>query len=60
MEIIKYETNLRRKLFMHKSSNLSFKPNINNEENKLINIYPTISFQNFIGFGGALTRISLL
>ena len=60
MHVIKYETNLKRKMFMHESSILNFKTDMNDEENKLINIYPTVAFQNFIGFGGALSRLYLL
>ena len=60
MQVTKYETNLKRKLFLNKTSKISFKPDIKNEENKLINIYPSEIFQSFIGFGGALTRLFLL
>lgn len=60
MQITKYETNFKRNLFMKKSSNIFFKQDKKNEENKLINIYPSIEFQNIIGFGGALTRLYLL
>lgn len=60
MQVIKYETNFRRNLLLHKTSSISFKPDIKNEENKLINIYPSIEFQSFLGFGGALTRFYLL
>ena len=60
MNIVKYETNYRKKLILHKSSDIKSKSDIKNEENKLINVYPTIEFQDFIGFGGALTRFFLL
>jgi len=60
MEITKYETNFKRKLFFNKYSNISIKNDIKNEENKVINIYPDISFQNFIGFGRSTNRIFLL
>ncbi len=46
----KYETNFRRNLFLCKTSNVSFKPDLKNEENSLINIYPSLEFQKFIGF----------
>lgn len=51
MNITKYETNFRRKLFMNKTSNIDFTPDIYKEENKLINIYPSIELQKFLGFG---------
>ena len=60
MEITKYETNIKKMKYLHKTSNVIFKEDKNNEENKLINIYPEIRFQSFIGFGGALTRFYLL
>ena len=55
MDITKYETNYRRKLLLNETSNIKLKEDTYNEENKVINIYPTIEFQEFIGFGGALT-----
>lgn len=51
MNITKYETNLKRKLFMYETSNIKFKPDVFKEENKLINIYHFIDFQEFLGFG---------
>jgi len=60
MEIIKYETNYKKKKFLNKKDSISFNEDVKNEENKLVNIYPNIKFQNFIGFGGALTRFYLL
>ena len=60
MQVTKYETNYKRRMFFKETTNISFKPDKKNEENKLINIYPSIEFQNFIGFGGALTRCNLL
>lgn len=60
MQVIKYETNFKRNLFMKKTSSIYLKQDTNNEENRLINIYPSIEFQNIIGFGGALTRFYLL
>lgn len=55
MRIKKIETNFKRKLFMKESFDKCFSPDIRNEENSLINIYPTITYQEIIGFGGALT-----
>ena len=54
MQVTKFETNFKRKLFL-KESNINFKTDTKNEENNLINIYPDIVFQEFLGFGGALT-----
>lgn len=51
MNITKFETNFRRNLFMNKTSNIDFTPDVYREENKLINIYPSIEFQEFFGFG---------
>ena len=59
MQVTKYETNLKRKLFLYKTSNKIVEPDIKNEENKLINIYPSIKSHDFMGFGGALTRVYL-
>ena len=51
MNITKYETNFRRNLFMNITSTSNFTSDIYKEENKLINIYPSIEFQEFLGFG---------
>ena len=60
MQVTKYETNFKKKIIFKKTSNNKLKKDTTNEENKLINIYPSIEFQNIIGFGGALTRCNLL
>ena len=60
MNITKYETNFKRKIYMKETSNIEFKEDKYNEENNVINIYPKIEFQEFIGFGGALTRFYML
>lgn len=60
MQITKYETNFKKRIIFKKTSDISLKKDTKNEENKLINIYPSIEFQEFIGFGGALTRCYLL
>ena len=60
MNIIKFETNLKRNLLMHKTNDINLKSNIKDEENQIINIYPSIEFQTFMGFGGALTRCYML
>ena len=54
MKIIKYETNWKHGLFF-KSSNVKSK-NFKNEENKILNVYPEIEYQEIIGFGGAFTE----
>lgn len=59
MQVTKYETNYRKKIFFKESTDIVFKLDKKNEENKLINIYPLIEFQSIIGFGGALTRFYL-
>ncbi len=51
MEITKYETNYKKKKYLDKKVDISFKEDIKDEENKLINVYPDIKFQGFIGFG---------
>ena len=60
MEVTKYETNFKRRLFLKKTSNIDFKPDIRNEENELINIYPDIEFQDFIGFGRSSYSVLLV
>lgn len=60
MNISKFETNLKRKLFIQETKNIQFTKNNENEENQVINIYPCVQFQTFIGFGGALTRSYVL
>ncbi len=55
MKILKTETNYSRKIYLKTSE---IKPNKFKEgiENKVINIYPDIECQSFIGFGGAITQ----
>lgn len=55
MEITKIETNYKRKLFFSKSQ---VKPKKYQEkiENEVINIYPEITYQTLLGFGGAFTE----
>lgn len=59
MEIFKYETNKKRNLFFSKSK-VSPKKLDKNIEFKVINIYPDIKKQTFLGFGGAFTEASSL
>lgn len=55
MKIEKIETNYKRNLYLE-TKNIkpgSYKETI---ENQVINIYPNIKAQEFIGFGGAITQ----
>lgn len=56
MKIIKIETNIKRKLFLHQTENISLYPTPNNLENSIIKIFPEYNFQNILGFGGAITE----
>ena len=56
MNIKKFETNFKRKLFLYETSNIKTKPYSEKIENNVINIYPNITYQNIIGFGGAFTE----
>lgn len=58
MQLIKIETNFRRKLFFYESKIDSFKEINSHFEKELILIYPEIEYQEIIGFGGALTEAS--
>ncbi len=55
MEVTKFETNYKRNLFFNKSI---IKPKKYQEklENQIINIYPEITYQTILGFGGAFTE----
>lgn len=57
MEVIKIETNHKRNLYFDTKV---IKPNTykQNMENNIINIYPNICYDQFIGFGGAITEAS--
>ena len=55
MRIQKYETNFKRNIFW-KESQLGTKKYSENSENKVINVYPNITYQELIGFGGAFTE----
>lgn len=55
MEIKKIETNYKRKLFFYESKVNSRKYS-EKYENQIINIYPEITYQSIIGFGGAFTE----
>ena len=55
MEVKKYETNYKRNLFLNETTvkTTAYSEKI---ENKVINIYPEITYQSIIGFGGAFTE----
>ena len=55
MKVRKYETNYKRNLFWNEST-LNTKHYSEKAENKIINVYPEIGYQNIIGFGGAFTE----
>lgn len=57
MKIKKIETNYKRKL-LWKESYVNTKPYKNSIENQVLNIYPNITYQEVIGFGGAFTEAS--
>ena len=58
MRVKKFETNFRRKMFLNETNEILFSPDIFKEENSIINIYPSLEFNEFLGFGGALTGSS--
>ena len=57
MQILKYKTNIKENKFLEKSfikdSNMPER-----FESKLINIYPDVTYEQFLGFGGAITESS--
>lgn len=57
MKIEKIETNLKRNLLLH-SSSVKFSSPSKRAQNQVISIYPSLTFQEFLGFGGALTESS--
>lgn len=57
MEIEKIETNLKRNFKLH-SSRVKFISNARKIENQVIRIQPELTFQEILGFGGALTESS--
>lgn len=58
MKIFKYETNYKRNLFLHKYNFIHVHSYSEKIENNVINIYPNLTFQTFLGFGGAFTESS--
>lgn len=57
MNITKIETNIKRNLYLH-TTKMKVSINKNIPENKLLIVYPEITYQNWLGFGGALTNSS--
>lgn len=57
MKIEKIETNYKRNLYF-KTNEITPKKYKETMENQIINIYPDIISQEFIGFGGAITQAS--
>ena len=58
MNIKKIETNIKRNLFLHETDNINFFKSPKTLENRIITIKPNITFQKFLGFGGAFTESS--
>ncbi len=55
MEIKKIETNYKRNMFFHETK-VKSKAYQEKLENQIINIYPEITYQTILGFGGAFTE----
>lgn len=58
MNITKIETDFNKKLFLKETDKIGYKKYSPKVEMEVINIYPDISYQTFIGFGGAFTDSS--
>ncbi len=56
MKIVKIETNYKKNLFFKKYENIKIQKYSEKIENKVINIYPNITYQTILGFGGAITE----
>ncbi len=56
MNITKIETNYKRNLFFKETTNIKTKPYDSYLEKQILQIYPHITYQSIIGFGGALTE----
>lgn len=55
MKIRKTETNYKRNLYL-KTTKVKASQYEETIENQIINVYPEVEYQNFIGFGGAITQ----
>lgn len=56
MNITKYETNLSKFKYLHNEGTKKLDKNLKNLENELIIIYPEVTYQEIVGFGGAFTE----
>ena len=56
MKINKIETNFNKNFFLKETNNIRYKKYSTKMESEIINIYPDILYQTFIGFGGAFTE----
>lgn len=56
MIIDKFETNLKRKIYLYKADKIDIHPTLDLIENNVIKINSGIKFQDFLGFGGAFTE----
>lgn len=56
MIVDKIETNYKKKYFFKTFENITVNKYDKNIEFEVINVYPNITFQTFIGFGGAFTE----
>ena len=55
MKIIRYETNFKKQLYFNQTE-LKAKRFPKRFESQLINLYPEITYQSMLGFGGAITE----
>ena len=55
MKVIRYETNFNKKLYFNQTE-LTTKRFPKRFESQLINIYPEVTYQKILGFGGAITE----
>lgn len=55
MKIKKIETNIKRNLYLYETEITKINDYNEKIENNVINIYPDISYQKILGFGGAFT-----
>ena len=57
MEITKIETNKDKDLYFN-TTNMNFKNYSSKVENQVVNIYTDVTYQEIVGFGGAITDAS--
>lgn len=56
MNIKKIETNYNKKYFLKDFNNIKYKKYSKSLENEIVNIYPEITYQDILGFGGAFSE----